>query len=110
MCIRDRFYALKMNDNDDLSIQLHNIYNQHFSSDNSDAYKNNIKTIILVATLRRRIFLNKIIGQASGDKSAPISNSDEASFAIHDEIARQYRIACSYTGNNICLLYTSRCV
>ncbi len=100
-CVKQAFFALKMNDNDDLSIHLHNIYNHYFLSDNSNAYKNNINNIILVATLRRRIFFNKIIGQASGDKSGPISNSDEASFAIHDEIARQYRIACSYTGNNI---------
>lgn len=100
-CVKQAFFALDMNDNDDLSIHLHNIYNNYFSSDNQDAYKNNINNIILVATLRRRIFYNKIIRQISNDKSAPLNNSDDANFAIHDEIARQYRIACSYTGNNI---------
>lgn len=100
-CVKQAFFALKMNDNEDLSIHLHNIFKDYLSPDFDANYNNKINNIILVATLRRRVFINKILYPSSFDNDFPINEAEKAKFAIHDEIARQYRIACSYTGNNI---------
>ncbi len=100
-CVKQAFFALQMRDNDDLSIHLHNCYEGILKSNSIESYEKNINNIILVATLRRRIFVNNLIGISSTDDIRPLTKSDDANFAIHDEIARQYRIACSYTGNNI---------